>query len=74
MAKRRMRGVVVADTRTRAEVVAYARGVMAANRAAGRSTYEGLDSHEIGQVSWALMFGDNDEAFPSAGEWSRIVD
>jgi hypothetical protein len=47
---------------------------IAANRKAGRDIYAGLDSSEIGQYNRALMFGDNDEAFPSQSEWSRIVD
>jgi hypothetical protein len=45
-----------------------------ANREAGRNTFAGLDSSEIGQYNRALMFGDNDEAFPGQDEWSRIVD
>lgn len=48
--------------------------VIAANRAAGRETYAGLESSEIGTYSRFLMFGENDEAFPSQEEWSRIVD
>jgi hypothetical protein len=44
------------------------------NRAAGREQYDGLSSAEIGRYNRALMFGDNDEAFPSDSEWSAIVD
>lgn len=57
-----------------AKTLTEIRTTIAANRAAGRPTYEGLDSSEIGTYSRALMFGDNDEAFPSREEWSRIVD
>jgi hypothetical protein len=35
---------------------------------------ETLSSAEIGRRNRALMFGENDEAFPSQEEWSRIVD
>jgi len=31
-------------------------------------------SAEIGKRNRRLMFGDNDEAFPSADEWRRITD
>lgn len=44
------------------------------NRAAGRESYAGLSSSQIGRYNRALMFGDNDEAFPSEAEWSRTVD
>lgn len=54
--------------------LAAVRAVITANRAAGRETYAGLESHEIGLYSRASMFGDNGEAFPSREEWSRIVD
>jgi hypothetical protein len=48
--------------------------VIAENRAAGRSTYAGLDSGEIGQYNRWLMFGDDDVAFPDVDTWSSIVD
>lgn len=44
------------------------------NLAEGREQYAGLDSSEIGRLSRATMFGDNDEAFPDQDEWSSIVD
>lgn len=50
------------------------KAVIAENRAAGRETYAGLDSAEIGRYSRALMWGENDEAYPGDEEWSRIVD
>lgn len=50
------------------------RAIVDANRAAGRECFDGLDSSQIGQYHRALMFGDNDEAFPDAKEWSSIVD
>lgn len=50
------------------------KAIIAHNRAEGRETYAGLDSSEIGTYNRALMFGENDEAFPSQEEWSRIVD
>lgn len=48
--------------------------VIATNRTHGRSVYAGLSSAEIGQYNRSLMFGSNDEAFPSQEEWSSIVD
>ena len=39
-----------------------------------KGTYDGLTSAEIASYNLRLMFGENDEAFPSAEEWSRIVD
>ena len=39
-----------------------------------KGTFDGLRSSEIAARSRHLMFGDNDEAFPSQEEWSRIVD
>jgi hypothetical protein len=50
------------------------RDIIAANNAARRQSYEGLTSAEIGAYNRVLMFGENDEAFPDADEWSRIVD
>ena len=44
------------------------------NRQIGAYTYEGLTSSEIGRYNGHLMFGDNDEAFPSQAEWSMIAD
>jgi hypothetical protein len=38
------------------------------------SPYQGLTSSEIAHYNRRLMFGANDEAFPSQEEWSRIVD
>lgn len=39
-----------------------------------KSTYAGLTTEEIAAHNRRLMFGENDEAFPSPEEWSRIVD
>jgi hypothetical protein len=50
------------------------RAVIDANRTAGRHTFEGLESSEVGAYHRALMFGENDEAFPDQATWSRIVD
>lgn len=44
------------------------------NQLAGRETYDGLTSSEIGEHNRRLMFGDNDESMPDRAEWSRIVD
>ncbi len=44
------------------------------NQLAGRNSYQGLTSSEIGEYNRSLMFGDNDEAFPGQEEWSSIVD
>lgn len=48
--------------------------VVLENMKAGRFTYDGLTSDEIARRNRALMFGENDEAFPDAATWSRIVD
>jgi hypothetical protein len=47
---------------------------IADNGAAGRHTYEGLTSAEIGDHNRRLMFGQDDEAFPDPWTWSQIVD
>jgi hypothetical protein len=39
--------------------------IIASNRQSGSYTYEGLESSEIGKYNQYLMFGENDEAFPS---------
>lgn len=44
------------------------------NKLAGRYSFDGLDSSEIGTYHRYLMFGADDEAFPSREEWSAIVD
>lgn len=54
--------------------LAEIKAIMAENRKAGRREGEGLTSSEIGRHSRALMFGENDEAFPDADTWSSIVD
>jgi hypothetical protein len=51
-----------------------ARSKKAANLAAGRYSYEGFTSDEHAALSRHTMFGDDDIAFPSQEEWSRIVD
>lgn len=48
--------------------------VIAANREAGNYIYENLESSEIGQYSGWLMFGDDEESFPSQAEWAMIAD
>lgn len=50
------------------------RNVIAENCREGREQFAGLTSAEIGRRNRALMFGDNDEAFPDDAEWSAIVD
>lgn len=50
------------------------KGTVRANKLAGRSPFDGLSSFEIAKYSGALMFGDNDEAFPDAATWSAITD
>lgn len=45
-----------------------------ANQRDGREPFEGLDSADIGKWNRALMFGENDEAWPGEAAWSRIVD
>jgi|LakMenEpi03Aug12_release.lakeMendotaPanAssembly.Ray.scaffolds.fasta_scaffold584899_4 hypothetical protein len=44
------------------------------NNLAGRYSFDGLDSSEIGAYNRYLMFGKNDEAFPDPETWSSIVD
>jgi hypothetical protein len=44
------------------------------NKLAGKYSFDGLDSSEIGAYHRYLMFGANDEAFPSQEEWAAIVD
>ncbi|MFI5296633.1 MAG: hypothetical protein ACHREM_00930 [Polyangiales bacterium] len=44
------------------------------NAKAGRAGFAGFTSDEIAAWNRRVMFGDNDEAFPSPEEWSRIVD
>jgi hypothetical protein len=44
------------------------------NNASRRWSYEGLSTSEISEHSRRLMFGENNEAFPSQEEWSRVVD
>jgi hypothetical protein len=39
-----------------------------------KSTYHGWTTAEIASYNRRIMFGENDEAFPSQEEWSRIVD
>jgi hypothetical protein len=48
--------------------------IIAANHQARRYSFEGWTTAEIAERSRRIMFGDNDEAFPSQEEWSRIVD
>ncbi len=62
------------STEAKADRLARIRKIIAENREAGRDTYAGLQSHEVGEHSRAIMFGENDENFPSQDEWSRIVD
>lgn len=55
--------------------LAEIRAIVAANAAdPAKGSFEGLRSSEIATYSGALMFGENDEAFPSQEDWSRIVD
>jgi hypothetical protein len=50
------------------------REVMSENRKNGQRETFGLLSAEIGLESRAVMFGDNDEAWPGDEEWSAWVD
>jgi hypothetical protein len=56
------------------KTIAQIKEIIAANRAAGNYIYENLESSEIGQYSGWLMFGDDDQAFPSQDEWAMIAD
>lgn len=68
------------ETREEAEAVVNGyelrriQNIIEINREAGREPYTGLGSAEIGRHNRAIMFGNNDEAFPSEAEWSRVVD
>jgi len=44
------------------------------NTNAGRDSYHGLTTEEIAAYNRALMFGDDDDAFPEQNEWSSAVD
>jgi hypothetical protein len=48
--------------------------IIAANREAGNYLFENLTSAECGQWSGWIMFGDDEEAFPSQAEWAMITD
>ena len=48
--------------------------IIQANREADRGKFDGLTSSEIGTYSQWLMFGDDNEAFPSSEEWAMITD
>ena len=62
------------NTNTNMKTLSQIKEVIAANREAGNYIYENLESSEIGQYSGWLMFGDDEEAFPSQAEWAMIVD
>ena len=67
-------GEPVCDRCHRHAELARIRGIVDANREAGREMFAGLTSAEIGERNRAIMFGDDDEAFPSDAEWSAWVD
>ena len=52
----------------------YIRAKVTSNLKDGKDQYAGLTSSEIGRLSRAAMFGDNDEAFPDEAEWSAWTD
>ena len=62
------------NTNTNMKTLSQIKEVIAANREAGNYIYENLESSEIGQYSGWLMFGDDEEAFPSQAEWAMITD
>jgi hypothetical protein len=39
-----------------------------------KHTFDGFATEEIAEWHRRMMFGENDEAFPSQEEWSAIVD
>ena len=41
---------------------------------AGRQSYDGLSSADIGRYNQAIMFGDHDEAFPDRDEWGWVTE
>jgi len=50
------------------------RAAYLANAQAGRHIYDGWTTAEISAYNRRLMFGEDDCAFPSQEEWSRVVD
>lgn len=50
------------------------KSVIRSNQQNGRSSYYGLESAEIGAYNRYVMYGENDKAFPSQSQYSRIVD
>lgn len=50
------------------------RATVLANQKAGRDTYAGFTLAEFAAYGRRLMFGEHDEAFPSAVVWARAVD
>lgn len=47
------------------KTISEIRQVIKSNNMAGRGTFDGLTSSEIGEYNRRLMFGENYEAFPS---------
>ena len=55
--------------------LAEVKAVIVANAAdPTKGSFDGLRSSEIAEYNRVLMFGENDEAFPSQEDWSHIVD
>lgn len=59
---------------SKAERMKLARSMYLANVQAGKSAYDGWPQDLISEYNRALMFGMDDEAFPSQEEWSRVTD
>jgi hypothetical protein len=67
-------GAAVTEDAARLANLARLKAHVRENSPAGRSPFEGLASHEIGEYNRAIMLGDNNEAWPGDAAWSRIVD
>jgi hypothetical protein len=59
------------DRKSRLEGI---RETVLANKQSGRGSFDGMESGDIAEYNRAMMFGDNDEAFPLQEEWARIAD
>ena len=74
-ALRDLRADMARATETPDRPIAEIKAVIAANAAdPTKGSFDGLRSSEIAEYNRVLMFGENDEAFPSQEDWSHIVD
>lgn len=75
MAKRRSQAVLTPVNLTTVRTHEELRALYLANaQNPSKHTFEGFSTAEIAEWNRRLMFGENDEGFPSQEEWSAIVD